>query len=200
MNFFAHSVLAAREQQDPHFVFGAMLPDFQSICRGRVVEPDDRVTAGMAHHQRVDAWFHYLPEFEALCKEGEEAVAEAGPGAAVAVPHVGVELLIDGELTANPAHHEAYLAAIEAAQGIELEWKQPEQSARWLKVRGRMAKRGVPTPYRDPAVVTRLLEDILAHRPRLAMRPGSQPLVQAWLESIQPRVRAQLAAFMAYPA
>src|SRR5688572_19138971 len=92
-----------------------MLPDFATMCGGRIDSAaTDEVTRGITLHHATDAAFHTLPVVTGLMREldGQLADRACARGPRRAVAHVGVELLLDGELTDEPAYRAAYLAGI----------------------------------------------------------------------------------------
>ena len=129
VNFFGHAAVAVwmaeARDPDPHVVFGAMLPDFATMIRGRVREAhDERVARGVALHHATDAAFHHLAPVMAHMRELDGALARHGcaRGPRLATAHVGFELLLDGALVGDHAAREAYnraLAAAKMAQDVE---------------------------------------------------------------------------------
>src|SRR5262245_44928917 len=67
LNFFGHAVMAVFENDSPRFVLGAMLFDLSSMAGARIERvDDDDVTAGIAHHHRIDHAFHGCAPFVRL--------------------------------------------------------------------------------------------------------------------------------------
>lgn len=117
MNYFGHSVLAAKSGGSPPFVLGAMLPDLVSMARaGRVRFTHDVVQAGVRFHHRTDEVFHSSGAFRALehavLSELTQAGVRKGPSRATA--HLGVEFLFDAALLASADALPSYQAALEA--------------------------------------------------------------------------------------
>src|SRR5688572_4337425 len=119
MNFFGHAAMAERFSKEPPFVLGAMLPDFSSMLRLRPPGSSHPVVArGVAFHHATDEAFHELAVFRELCSDAMRLLAERGVsrGTRRAVAHVGVELLLDVELSADEAARVAYLDGLRAAR------------------------------------------------------------------------------------
>ena len=193
MNFFGHAVLAHERDagEDPRFVLGAMFPDFCSMARLRLQEVSDPVVAeGVAFHHVTDDAFHGAPLFLQLMHDAQERLEEAGVsyGPALAVGHVGVELLLDGWLAARIAEREgprrgaigSFRAALEAPAG-SMRWRDGEQSeARWRTLRERLRDSPLPEAYGDPAFVADRMVFILKGRPRLALDEHGAREVARW--------------------
>ncbi|MGH7296903.1 MAG: hypothetical protein ACRELB_18330 [Polyangiaceae bacterium] len=113
MNFVLHLHLGARDLGSPAAGAGAMLPDLWRMADRRVraraapfdagadvAGPLAAVLSGIAHHLRVDRWFHADPVFTEGEREASRLVREAGVAAprAVLLAHVLWELCLDGAL------------------------------------------------------------------------------------------------------
>lgn len=186
VNFVGHARVASWTASDPGFVLGAMLPDFASMSRARLVGADHpRVSAGIALHHRTDEVFHGAPTFVAL-NEGGAANLEArglGRGPARAVAHVGTELLLDGLLLDDAATRDAYLGAVRVeAAPLGLRFAH-DGGARFTALHRRLAEHGLPEDYRSAEGVLLRLEQVLARRPRLAWAADARPLVLTWLRA-----------------
>lgn len=102
MNYFGHAAIATLRGEDTAFVLGAMLPDLCAMTRiSEVPFAQERIRAGTEFHVRTDAVFHQCPTFlrlnaMALSQLGKRNIRR-GPARAAA--HIGVEMLIDAELT-----------------------------------------------------------------------------------------------------
>ncbi|MEO7734166.1 MAG: hypothetical protein ABIY55_24600 [Kofleriaceae bacterium] len=189
MNFFGHAAVASWSDAAPGVVLGSMLPDFATMCGGRLEGADDaEVTRGIALHHKTDGAFHTLPVVLGLMRELDEHLAARacarGPRRAVA--HIGVELLLDGELTDEPAYRAAYLAglACEAAPT----WREAATAPRFQVLRARLRARGVPEDLRSPDAITTRMHHILAHRPLLAPSPDDLRAIHGALTAFQPRL------------
>lgn len=185
MNFLSHAWLAHADRPEPRFVLGAMLPDFASMCGAHLHGTGDPlVAAGLAHHQEVDERFHVQPEFTALCRDVGAWLRDAGVGRgpAMAVAHVGVEILVDATLIGDV--DAAYLAAIATAP--VLDWS--DAGAAWGGLRGRLRDHGMPTMYRDDERVAQLMVRILEGRPRLRLDVEHVPAVAECLAAFRGRV------------
>lgn len=199
MNLYGHAVVASWHSPDPWHGLGAMLPDLAGLAGARPPTPrSEPVRAGIALHHTTDAAFHASPEFVRLCAEGIETLQHDGlsRGAARAVAHVGVELLLDGELAGDVAGLACFgdalgLAAAHGAHlGEALAWQDVADAARLRDVASRLTQANIPHVYRDPEVVADRLYRILARRPRLAFQAAQLPVVRRWAVGVQHRVRA----------
>ncbi|MBK6919669.1 MAG: hypothetical protein IPH07_19905 [Deltaproteobacteria bacterium] len=186
MNLLGHAMVARWFDRDPYFVLGAMLPDLRTIARASALVPrHGAVASGVAMHHRTDAAFHGLPEFVAACVHAGEELAADGVrrGPRLAVAHVGLELLLDGEL----AHDAALVDDFVAALAIEL-----PLDAGVREVMTRLHRRGAPHGHRDPHEVQQRLAHVLGRHPRLTPMPEELMPIRAWLERAQARLRAEL--------
>jgi hypothetical protein len=191
VNFFGHATVACWIDTDPRWVLGSMLPDFASMSRARLAGADDRrIAAGIALHHRTDDAFHSAPTFVSLCRHGcrELEAAGVGLGPARAVAHVGTELVLDG-LLLDGAASGPYLAALAVPlETLGLRFR-GDGAARFAAMWARLARVGLPEDYRSPARIAFRLEQILMHRPRLALGGEHRSAVTAFLE----RTRESLA-------
>ena len=200
MNFFGHAVIASRRTRSPVLALGAMLPDFASMCGGRIARVvDAELAAGVALHHATDAAFHRLPAFLELYRHATERLQQRGVarGPARGAAHVGVELLLDGELLGDAAARHIYLDAL-AMSGEELvHWDTPDQAARWQRLRERLRAAGVPAHYGEPDEVAERVAATLRHRPLLRLDDAALDRLRAELGPLQRRVAAQTPALMA---
>ncbi len=189
MNFFGHAAVASWSDAPPGVVLGAMLPDFATMCSGRIESATtDDVTRGIALHHATDAAFHALPVVTGLMRELDDHLAERrcarGPRRAVA--HIGVELLLDGELTDDATYRAAYLGGI--AHDPVLHWRAPDAAPRFAILLDRLRTRGIPDDLRSPEAITTRVHRILAHRPLLAPSPDDLRAIHGALVAFQPRL------------
>lgn len=193
MNFFGHAVVAGQSGGDDHFVLGAMLPDLlRMIGRRRAPVLHDRVAAGVAHHHAVDAVFHEHPGFVAAERACRRALQDAGleRGAAWGAAHVGVELVLDGEL-AQRFDADGFVAALVLARS---DGERLVETAGALTVlASRLEEAGLPAAYRDLDEVGRRLVRILARSPRLAPGDAAAPVITGVLGAM----RSELATLAA---
>ncbi|MFO7562242.1 MAG: hypothetical protein R6X02_06335 [Enhygromyxa sp.] len=203
MNFFSHAVVAARRSEDPRWILGSMLPDFVSMAGLRLesVEGDAPLERGVAFHHACDDAFHGAPLFVDLMERAREELEREGldSGPAMAIGHVGVELLLDGHLVARdgvlPSYRHAISEAADVAVllrfvGLERELGE----ARWRQLCARLEDAPLPQRYTEPAFVADRLIKILATRPRLAVAFGREPLVFEWAGRAAPVVAASAEA------
>ena len=197
MNFFGHTVLAVRRSTDPAFVLGSMLPDFATMIRARPPHAEHAdIDSGMKFHWRTDDVFHRSPAFQALSHRAYVWLSARGvrDGSALAVAHVGVEILLDAALAGDACAQRAYRAALEGAAPDELGryvgWASGEQRDRFDALRGRLLARGAITGDIAPETVAERLRMVLADRPRLSLDDTSIPAVRDWARIAHPEVAA----------
>ena len=189
MNFFGHAAVASWSATAPGVVLGAMLPDFATMCGGRIASSDEPdVADGIALHHASDAAFHQLPAVTALMRELDEQLLrrDCARGPRRAVAHIGVELLLDGVLVGEPAYRAAYLRGL--AHDPALHWRDPDAAPRFAVLLDRLRAHGVPDDLRSPDAITRRIHRILAHRPLLAPSPDDLRAIRAALIAFQPRI------------
>jgi hypothetical protein len=189
VNFFGHAILAARQNEEPAFIWGAMVPDFASLAGVRPCEiADELVAAGVDHHHRVDCVFHDAEPFRRLLREGASALREAGVprGSALGAAHVGVELFLDGALAGQHGRHAFHRALAEAP--IEaVRFSDAASSERWARLHTRLED-ARPEAYTDATFVCDRVIGALSRRARLALdAPGAAALRRA-LPALRPRV------------
>ena len=116
MNFFSHAIVATRRSEDPRWILGSMLPDFVSMAGLRLasVTGDTPLERGVAFHHTCDDAFHSAPIFVDLMEQAREELELEGldSGPAMAIGHVGVELLLDGHLVEQGGVTPGYRAAM----------------------------------------------------------------------------------------
>lgn len=182
MNLYGHAVVAGWIDRDPRFVLGAMLPDLGRLAgHRRVVADDPTAVAGVAWHHRTDDAFHGSATFTTLCRAAhDELEADGLPrGAAMAVAHVALELLFDGELLADANGQSAYLDAL-GSDPDRLALVDASALADVRSLLARMHRYGLPLHYREPQMVARRVVSIVASRPRLAVPEDRLATVEAW--------------------
>lgn len=193
MNFFGHAAIATwsapASGAAPAVVLGAMLPDFATMCGGRIASSDeDAVTEGITLHHATDAVFHQLPVVTGLMRELDDHLVHGrcarGPRRAVA--HIGVELLLDGVLLGEPVYRAAYLGGL--AHDPALHWREPDDAPRFAILLDRLRAHGVPDDLRRPEAITSRVHRILAHRPLLAPSPDDLRAIRQALIAFQPRI------------
>ena len=202
MNFIGHATVALWRSAEPLFVLGSMLPDFASMAGTRLAREapaqDGRLAQGIALHHQTDDVFHGVPSFTGLVQETIDQLTVQGVsrGAARAVGHVGVEMLIDGELLRAPEVARAYTTALQAGAGIAPAFVDAAGTARWHSLRERLLAHGPPHDYREPDGVLWRLTHVLARRPRLALDAAASARVRAALPGLQRRVIDQLGTLL----
>lgn len=189
MNFFGHAAVASWGSPAPGVVLGAMLPDFATMCGGRIESAEHAdVTEGIELHHATDAVFHRLPVVTGLMRELDEHLVRGhcarGPRRAAA--HIGVELLLDGALTDEPVYRATYLSGLWCDP--VLHWRDPETAARFAILLERLRSHGVPDDLRLPDAVANRLHRILAHRPLLAPSSTDLQAIHTALVAFKPRL------------
>ncbi len=194
VNFFGHALIARSRRRSPLYVLGSMLPDFLSMARLRAPEIEsEELREGVQMHHDTDDAFHGAPSFLRLMHEAQDELEAAGVpyGGAMAVGHVGVELLLDGWLVREHGVDPIYRDALRAEPG-PLRWRERDErpAARWRTLRARLREAPVPEAYQEPSFVADRLVRILDGRPRLALDAKSAAIVAEWAPRARPRVEA----------
>src|SRR5690606_21038673 len=170
VNFFSHAVVAARRSEDPRWILGSMLPDFVSMAGLRLesVHGDAPLERGVAFHHTCDDAFHGAPLFVELMERAREQLERDGldSGPALAIGHVGVELLLDGYLVERhgvvPCYRHAMSEAADVAVLLRFVGLARELGeARWRQLCARLESAPVPQRYTEPAFVADRLIKIL---------------------------------------
>jgi hypothetical protein len=185
VNFFGHAVLAAWRSASPAYVLGAMLPDFANMIGARAPTVLESVTEdGVRFHHQTDAVFHDAPTFRALQAEARKTLRDMGLGraSALAVGHIGVEILLDAALARDAAGVRAYLSALERARtnAGDVDWGDATFNERYAGLCTLLADRGVTPGSADPEAVAFRVERALSSRPRLRLEPGGAHIVFEW--------------------
>ena len=192
VNFLSHAVLAAARHDDAAYVLGSMLPDFASMAGLRIRHIEHHELArGVEFHHAGDDAFHGAPIFLDMMGDARDELEDDGVsmGAAMAVSHVGLELLLDGWLVAREGAS-TYRRALAHAHrlGHHVQWSDEEGEHRWQGLCTRLAEAPVPEGYVDADFVTERLERILARRPRLALQGDELDAVRQWTRRAKPRL------------
>jgi hypothetical protein len=187
MNFFGHAAVARWAFAQPEVLFGAMLPDFVGMIGAlppKILSP--LLRAGVDHHHRTDDVFHRARTFRQLSGTAARHLQSFGlrRGSALAVAHVGVELLIDCTLGQDPVVCDDYLAAIHAGAPDRLhgglEWATLEERHRFDRLREVLIDRGLTVTHPAPDRLARRLQRVLAGRPRLELADADCRVVEDW--------------------
>jgi acyl carrier protein phosphodiesterase len=190
VNFFGHAAVASATSSEPGALLGAMLPDFATMCRGRLATPEDEAVArGIELHHACDSTFHRLPAATALMRELDERLARGGcaRGPRRAVAHVGTELLLDGVLVETSRYRDAYTSGL-AHDAAGVRWRDEGDGERFAMLLARLRTYGVPDDLRRPDAIVQRLHRMLAHRPLLAPSPSDLEAIRRGLVEHQPRV------------
>ncbi|MGH1491533.1 MAG: hypothetical protein ACRBK7_19390 [Acidimicrobiales bacterium] len=190
--------VSARLGDDVGYLIGSALPDIATMGRFRLTErPDsDSVGAGIDLHHRTDDAFHGHRWFRRNSQAVTKTLEQAGlpRGAAMACGHVGIELLLDGQLLdQNPDLRPSVQAAMvdvgRAEHGLT-EVVASERQQDWAVHLERIADWTLPDDYRQPDSVAERLRRILARRRRLAFPIEQVGLVADTLRQRQPILEA----------
>jgi len=204
VNFFGHATVAGWQSSHSGFVFGAMLPDFAAMCGNSLREVLDlEVRAGVDLHLATDHVFHRAPMFVDLCNRSVECLFSRGvkrPSARAAA-HAGVELMLDGALSADLVARANYLSALYAGESEEMaekiKWRDPWLRSDWCRLLAILRSADFPQGYRETDFVVERLVNILSHRPRLALAPGNElAAVAGWVDEARSLVEAKTPALL----
>lgn len=192
VNFFGHAAIASWHAPDQAGVaLGAMLPDFASMCGGRLdAQVDPPLAVGVELHHATDAVFHRAPVVVGLFREASERLTARGVrrGPTRAAAHVGVELLLDGVWLDDAAHRRGFLDAL--AYPAPVRWRDDGDDARYRALHGRVRAYGLPTDLLDGDGVARRLARTLAGRPLLAPTADEVAAIAAVMTELVARVAA----------
>jgi len=192
VNFLSHAVLAEKRSNDPAYVLGSMLPDFASMAGLRIASVEDpQVSKGVDFHHAGDDAFHGAPLFLEMMGDARDTLETSGldMGPAMAVSHVGLELLLDGWLVTREgagAYRRAMLHAHK--HGATVRWTRTRGQEQWQKICTRLRDAPIPERYVEPKFITERLQRMLAHRPRLALREENLNAVHAWTLATKPQL------------
>ena len=196
MNFLGHSVIAQELHSGPAFLFGTMLPDFVAMSGARFESVDDEAPArrelllGIEVHHATDAVFHSTPHFLRYCSALTVALEEAGVrrGTAMAVGHIGAELLLDRWLL-HFVDSTPYMDAV--AYGKEHSGFVRMSKGAGPRLGGLMERleEYKLSGYQSVEVIRARLERALGERPRLAVEASAIAPIEACLASFDEPIR-----------
>lgn len=167
-----------------------MLPDLASMVATRDWQSqDEQIAAGVSNHHEADRVFHAHPVFVDLCQRAYQSLRSGGlaRGPTLAVAHVGIELLIDGELSSETAAVTLYRRSL-VEDATLVRWGDDADARTYRVLVQRLHGSAVPAAYSSVEEVAPQLRRILSRRPRLAMEAADVPIVAQWLTGIQPEV------------
>ncbi len=176
------------------FLIGSALPDFAAMGRFRLTETAEvaSVRAGIDFHHRTDDLFHSHPWFRENSNRVEADLEAAGipRGAAMACGHVGVELLLDGQLLdenddLRASVDGATLSLADPDFGLK-DLVEEDRGPDWSDHLAKIRDWPLPDDYRSPEGVAGRLERILSRRPRLAFDRSQCAVVASVLGRNQP--------------
>ncbi len=199
----ARAMTVAGEGPDPHVLLGAALPDLASMGHFRLLgeTANLRVARGIAAHHRTDDLFHRHRWFSARNRRltAELAQAGLGRGPSMACSHVGIELILDGQLLANGDTAAQVTSAFDAIAEARAELGDlvgDEKAESWDRHLGLLDERRLPRDYARPEAVAARLSRILASRPRLALPDHQIGIVAEHLAQHQPAIDASAEALI----
>lgn len=202
MNFVGHiatGVAVDGSRADTEFLLGTALPDFAAMARLRLERTSTvnvgSLQAGMQLHHDTDAVFHRQGWFLDLEHDvlGDLTAAGVPRGAALACAHVGVELLLDGELLRTRETADAVgdvYRSMSAPPAAALDVVPPARRVQWSEHLAGIAERLDPFGYADPQSVAQRLHRITSSRPRLAFGPEHLATIAVLLAAVQPQIAA----------
>lgn len=200
MNYLGHAAVATWRSQDRAFVLGAMLPDFATMIGARPPATTHvGLDAGIRFHYQTDEVFHRSAGFRELTRSAFDWLLAHGVerGRARAIAHVGVELLLDADLSRTEPVRRAYVDALHGGAahelGRHLRWVAPEGRLEFEDLRVRLLARGVTADDPAPAVTSQRLRRALSARPRLALDDAAELVARDWVTVAQPHVTARAA-------
>lgn len=200
MNFIGHLFVARWERDDAAFGLGAMLPDLASMAGIRPPGVDHaELASGIALHHRTDGVFHACPSFVELCRDLFQRLLAEGVerGPARAVAHIGVELVLDGQLLADsPGLGNAYLSALAAFEALPRGAFTDADASALAGVHARLRSYGIPYDYERPELVTARLISILRRRPRLALNAHAAAAVGRIMPDVKAGVVERLSELL----
>ena len=195
MNYFGHVALACQFSQSAEFLLGSALPDFASILGCRVPSCSHSIVAsGLRFHHMSDEVFHDLADFKRLVRNELGVLREHGvrKGPARALAHIGLELLLDAELTDDNTRQVAFRDAITAGApnrlGRLLVWSSSDHPRRFERLRLRLVERLHAIDNFGADQIAERLIRTLSKRPRLRLSDQEQSMIARWVGSLQIRL------------
>ncbi|MEM6958545.1 MAG: hypothetical protein AAF645_22875 [Myxococcota bacterium] len=193
MNFFGHAVIASRMHSGPAFVLGSMVPDFATMSRDRLQRPDEldaELDAGVAMHHLTDRVFHVTEDFVRFNHWMTRALQERDVrrGTAMAVGHIGAELLLDRAFV-HDGEGKDYVKAIAlgAASGRGVaHLRSADGRTRYHALLQRLEAYGT-NGYDVPTIAERL-QRALAGRKRLEVLEPDKNAILVVLEDYAPQI------------
>ena len=163
---------------------------------------DDTVTEGVAFHHETDRVFHDAPTFRRLQLEARRTLREMGlpRPSALAVGHIGVEILLDATLADDEGAVRAYLDALSLARDAELArrvgWTDESLHSAFAALSEALFTRGVTPATRSVERSAFRVARALEARPRLRLTDSGTTLVREWAAAAEPRVAAASGALV----
>jgi hypothetical protein len=198
MNFVGHIAVgcAVRDAPaDPAYLLGTALPDFAAMAGVRLGRAGGELGDGIAVHHATDTVFHREGWFVGSEHDllSDLTVAGFSRGAALACAHVGVELVLDGELVRDPGTADAVgtvYGLMTDPPTTALDLAPADRRADWAGALAGIAARLDPAGYSDPDTVAWRLHRMTSRRPRLAFPAALVPVLAGLLASHRPAIAA----------
>jgi hypothetical protein len=175
-----------------------MVPDFANMVGSRVpAVTHDTLASGVDYHHATDKVFHDTVTFRELMADARRDLRERGlpRPSALAVGHIGVEILLDVSLAADTRGSAAYLAALsdglESNLGGHIAWEDGETRGRFGALLGILSERGVPRSAADSGAVAFRVARALSRRPRLALDSSGESIVREWAAASAPIIASR---------
>lgn len=181
-----------------------MLPDFANMIGARpprVGHPE--LASGVAFHHDTDRVFHQAPTFVTLQAHARSRLRALGlpRPSALAVGHIGVEILLDATLAADAQGVSGYLAALgeghPGSLGAHMDWGGAEPAGRYEALRAVLCERGISAGTGEARMVAWRIARALSPRPRLRLSPDGEQIVHAWAEESKAVVESAAKALIA---
>lgn len=180
-----------------------MLPDLVGMSGAAMPQLlSDEVARGVSIHLATDQAFHQHATFLALASTATRSLCASGVRrpTALAVGHVGVEILIDCVLARDAAIAADFLRAVAAGEPLALDgavaWAGGD-AERYSALHATLRERGLLVGDPAPERVTQRLVRVLQRRPRLAILAEDRPRIAAWVPGALAAVEVALPALVA---
>jgi len=144
------------------------------------------LAAGVAFHHETDRVFHDAPTFKRLQLDARRMLREMGVPrpSALAVGHIGVEILLDGVLAEDAGAVSAYLEALSQARSEEtarsIAWSDEALGEHFAVLSSTLLDRGVTPATRSVERAAFRVTRALASRPRLRLTDAGAEIVRQW--------------------
>ncbi len=195
MNLVGHVAVAVRDTPTaaPPYLLGCMLPDLAAMARLRIGPAPGELGGGVAFHHATDAAFHSSRWFNRHNQSLRDHLLEAGVdrGPARACAHAGLEMLLDGELAADPLVSDAVARAFTSVHrpptaAVVRDLVAEDSRGEWSQRLTMIGESLDPLSYRSPDVVAHRLHRMTSGRTRIELHAAQIPVVAAVLAAYRP--------------